>query len=576
MAQTSQTFRLFNSLTKRVEDFVAADPGVVTMYTCGPTVYDYAHIGNFRSFLFADTLRRWLESPLCAIRDERGEAHQGPRRVVQVMNITDVGHMTDDEAADGGGEDKMEAASKRLLEAKKSGKLPPDAPKDFDPSNPFHIARFYEHAFLEDARLLGVKVASEREGEARAMPRATEHVKQMLAMIRGLIEKGFAYVDSGGAGDAVYFDTQRFPEYGALSGNTLENLRAGAGGRVSEANQSGKRHAADFLLWKRDAKHVMKWDPGAPEMLGADAGPLKGMVGYPGWHIECSAMAESSVRAIAGTGFRHTLDLHTGGEDNIFPHHECEIAQSRCAWGVERFARQWAHVRHLMVEGEKMSKSKGNFYTIRDLLSKGFDPAAIRLELIKTHYRSNANFSLQGLQDSTKRIERWRNLARTLDARVRDAERHDDSDPPNSILLQCLHEFKEGTYNDLNMSLAIASIDRMAQFVGSGPTNGELPTEPMPVGKASSIVDDPSCLTFKRELALVHLFDHVLGVIFRPAYEAPTEHDPRADELRLARDAARKAKNWSESDRLRDELVALGYEVKDTPGGTVVTKKATL
>lgn len=539
MAQSTQTFRLFNSLTKRVEDFVAADPSVVTMYTCGPTVYDYAHIGNFRSFLFADTLRRWLESPLCAIRDERGEAHWGPRTVVQVMNITDVGHMTDDEAADGAGEDKMEAASKRLLEAKKSGKLPSDAPKDFDPSNPYHIARFYEGAFLEDAKLLGVKVAGERETEKRAMPRATEHVRQMLAMIRGLIEKGFAYVDA--AGGAVYFDTQRFPEYGALSGNTLDNLRAGAGGRVSEANQSGKKHAADFLLWKRDAKHVMKWDPGAPEMLGEAAGPLAGMVGYPGWHIECSAMAESSVRAIAGDRFHHTLDLHTGGEDNIFPHHECEIAQSRCAWGVERFARQWAHVRHLMVEGEKMSKRKGNFYTIRDLLGKGFDPAAIRLELVKTHYRTNANFTSQGLQDSQRMVERWRAFAQRAgsnigagDAKARELARD---------------EFVRAMSDDLNTAGAIGAINAWMNRVESPTTNDA---------------------AFLREV------DRVLDVLTARGGGATDAVDPRADELRLARDAARKAKNWSESDRLRDELVALGYEVKDTPGGTVVTKKATL
>ena len=534
-----QAFRLFNSLTKETAPFVAGDPSLVTMYTCGPTVYDYAHIGNFRSFLFADVLRRWLESPLCAIESEHGKVHAGPRRVVQVMNLTDVGHMTDDEAADGAGEDKMEAAARRLLDAKKSGKLPADAPKDFDPTNPYHIARFYEGAFLEDAKLLGVKVASERDEDPRVMPRATEHVREMLAIIARLIENGHAYVSPNG--DAVYFDTQKFGDYGELSGNTLDKLRAGAGGRVSGANQSEKRHPADFLLWKKDASHVMKWDPGAPEMLGDDAGQLAGMVGYPGWHIECSAMADSSVRAIAGEGFRHTLDLHTGGEDNIFPHHECEIAQSRCAWDTDRFARQWAHVRHLMVEGEKMSKSKGNFYTIRDLIDKGFDPAAIRLELIKTHYRSNANFTSQGLQDSQKMVERWRRFVERGesgstggDAEARDFARD---------------EFARSMADDLNTADAIGALNAWMNRV-------ESPT--------------------KDDAALMREVDAVLDVLSLRGSDGNDSVDPKADELRLARDEARKSKDWAASDRLRDELVALGYEVKDTAQGTVVTKRASL
>ncbi|MGP1310247.1 MAG: cysteine--tRNA ligase [Phycisphaerales bacterium] len=536
MAQ--QTFRLFNSLTRQVEPFVAGDPSRVTMYTCGPTVYDYAHIGNFRSFLFADVLRRWLESPLCAIVDEGGARHAGPRSVAQVMNLTDVGHMTDDEAADGGGEDKMEAASKRLLDAKKSGRLPADAPKDFDPSNPYHIARFYEGAFLEDAALLGLKVAEERGANPSVMPRATEHVRDMLRLIARLLENGHAYVAP--AGDAVYFDTQKFPEYGALSGNTLDKLRAGAGGRVSEQNQSGKKHPADFLLWKKDAAHRMKWDPASPEMLGTNAGALVGLIGYPGWHVECSAMADSSLRAIVGeTAFAHTIDLHTGGEDNIFPHHECEIAQSRCAWGVERFARQWAHGRHLMVEGEKMSKSKGNFYTIRDLVNKGFDPAAIRLELIKTHYRSNANFTSQGLHDSQRMVERWRAFL----------ARAEQGDGDEAARATARDEFTRAMSDDLNTAGAIGALNAW-------------------MNRVESPVDADAA--FLREA------DAVLDVVRVREGSADDAPESGVDELRIARDEARKAKNWAESDRLRDELIALGYEVKDTAEGTVVTKKATL
>ena len=561
-----QTFRLFNSLTRGVEEFVARDPGRVTFYTCGPTVYDYAHIGNFRSFLVADVARRWLESPLCTIRDEAGKEHEGPRTVAHVMNLTDVGHMTDDEAADGAGEDKMEAAAKRLLEAKKGGKLPPDAPKDFDPSNPHHIARFYEGAFLEDARLLGLKVAGEKDGDARVMPRATEHVREMLAMVRGLLERGCAYVSPDR--DAVYFDTQRFPEYGRLSGNTLDKVRAGAGGRVSDANQSGKRHPADFLLWKRDSSHVMKWDPGAPEMLGADAGALAGMVGYPGWHIECSAMAESSLSAMV-PGFAHEVDLHSGGEDNIFPHHECEIAQSRCAWGTERFARQWLHVRHLMVEGEKMSKSKGNFYTIRDLLAKGFDPAAIRLELIKTHYRSNANFTQEGLLGMQRMVSTWRR--RRVELIRRSVAWNDRAATRERLDATSL--VTEALANDLNISGLIG----LQHVTVVNAWNAEFDPAKVP---PSTAISDEDVLALAKDhgsdfFDIFQYVEPILGLLSLPVHETTSVSD-EVNSLRDARDEARKAKNWAESDRLRDELVAMGYEVKDTAQGTVVTRKASL
>ena len=308
--------RFYNTLTHGVESFQPLSPPEVAMYNCGPTVYDFAHIGNFRAFVFADVLRRFLE--LVGFE------------VTQVMNITDVGHMTQDQMLDGGGEDKMNVAVERLKAAKHSGKV--DAQSVADPSDPYQVAEYFAAAFLEDARSLNIKVASEPDH----LPRATQHIDDMLRVISRLVDKGDAYVAGDGA---VYFDVRKFPQYGRLSGNTLDQVRGGAGGRVQAAHQEVKRHPADFLLWKPDETHLMKWD----SPFGT---------GYPGWHIECTAMA----MAVLG---REVIDIHTGGEDNIFPHHECEIAQSCSYSGEDTFARFWMHTRFLLVEGEKMVQEPG-------------------------------------------------------------------------------------------------------------------------------------------------------------------------------------------------------------------------
>ncbi|MGP1273771.1 MAG: hypothetical protein ACTS22_10610, partial [Phycisphaerales bacterium] len=319
-------------------------------YTCGPTVYDDAHIGNFRAFLFADLLRRWIESPLCRVQAADGSVHQGPRRVTHVMNITDVGHMTEDDAADGGGEDKMAVAGERIAEAKKSGRLPADA--DVDPRDPYAIAAFFAGRFQEDARRLGIKVAIEAEKDASLMPRASDAVPAMIRAIERLVETGHAYVRGEPGSRAVYFSVENAADYGRLSGNSLDQLRGGAGGRVDAANQAQKNHPADFLLWKEDAGHLMKWD--SPWGTG-----------YPGWHIECTAMSFGRLtpggldRILNQADSQAAIDLHSGGEDNIFPHHECENAQSCALTGGDRFARCWVHTRYLMVDGQKMSKSKG-------------------------------------------------------------------------------------------------------------------------------------------------------------------------------------------------------------------------
>ncbi len=542
--------RLYNTLTRRLEELRPRDPARITFYSCGPTVYDDAHIGNFRSFLAADLLRRWIESPLCELANSPSGA---VRRVVHVMNITDVGHMTDDAEGGESGEDRMAVAGRRLEEAKKSGKLP--AGVSIDPRDPYQIARFYEDRFKEDARRLGLRLVLDADADATLMPRATQSVAGMIAMIERLIARGHAYVVGTGGSRVVYFRVQSIPSYGKLSGNTLEKLRAGEGGRVSETNQASKEHPADFLLWKEDSSHIMKWE--SPWGWG-----------YPGWHIECSVM--SANRLLAPEGSREPfgsllqtrlpdgapiIDLHSGGEDNIFPHHECEIAQS-CACFNESpdagtYAGMWFHPRFLMVEGAKMSKSKGNFFTARDLFARGIEPAALRLELIKTHYRSNANFTMQGLTDSQRTIERWRKFA----------DRQGTSAPagtPRPAGERARADFASALHEDLNIAGAIGAINT---WVGATPTP-----------EASDV-------------ALMRAFDAVLGVLSleRPAASAETDiglfapglaPDPRVIAKLIERRDARASKNFKRSDEIRDELLAMGYTILDRPGGKVEVRRA--
>lgn len=489
--------RFYNTLTHRLDTFEPIDPPRVYMYNCGPTVYDHAHIGNFRAFVFADVLRRFLELLGHDVR--------------QVMNITDVGHMTEDQFADGGGRDKMSLAVDRIQAAKKAGKVPPDAVAD--PADPYQVANYYTTAFIEDAQLLGLKIAGEAD---RFMPRATNYIPQMQGLIEDLIAREHAYVAGDGA---VYYSIESFPDYGTLSGNTLERLRAGAGGRVRGEHQAVKKNPADFLLWKPDDHHLMKWD--------SPWGP-----GYPGWHVECSAMAMT----LHG---RATIDIHTGGEDNIFPHHECEIAQSTGATG-QPFARFWMHARFLLVEGEKMSKSRGNFYTVRQLLAGDFtggalDPAVLRFELLKTHYRSNLNLSRQSLQESAIQVQKLRLAARTLRQQAGGQTAEVDMDHP------VLERFAEALGDDLNMSGALGVL-----FDWLGRSH-----------------EDPAVA-----LAVLEQADSVVQVLGHT-----DEADPAAQKC-MAIDEARKNKDYATADRLRQELTDSGYKVLNTPAGTVAERTA--
>jgi len=497
--------RFHNTLTHRVESFRPLAPPRVTLYTCGPTVYDFAHIGNFRTFLFADLLRRFLQV--------------AGYSVDQVMNITDVGHMTEDDLADGGGEDKMAASVRRLKEAKKAGRPGADAVEN--PDDPFQVARYYADTFLADARAVGLKVADEYPGR---MPFASQHVEAMQALVHRLLDRGHAYVGGDGV---VYFSVESFPEYGRLSGNTLDNLRAGSGGRVTAAELANKRHPADFLLWKPDPSHIMKWDS-----------PWG--VGYPGWHLECSAMAMELLGS-------EVIDIHTGGEDNIFPHHECEIAQTCGATGQERFARFWMHARFLQVEGEKMSKSKGSFYTVRDVLEGGLTgrrvhPAVLRYELIKTHYRSHMNFTAKGLLDSASVVRRLTEFGVRLRQETEDRAAEIDLSHP------VLSEFMAALADDLNISAALAAI--------------------LPWSSQKSA--DPAAA-----LAVLRKVDQVLNIVFPGS--SPTGSEVRTDDVELEEmcrriDAARASKDYATADRLRQELIGAGYEVRTTREGTTARR----
>ncbi len=506
--------QFYNSLTNRTEEFKPIDPGKVKMYSCGPTVYDFAHIGNFRSFLFGDLLRRFLEFAGFDVH--------------HVMNITDVGHMVDD--ADDG-EDKMAVAMKKLKEDKKSYKVPDGAIND--PGDPYQIAEFFTQAFLEDGKRLGYKIAF--EDPEKCMPRATDNVDGMLAMIKTLVDRGHAYVARDGV---VYFSVESFPAYGKLSGNTLDQLKSGAGGRISDEHQSLKKHPADFMLWKPDNNHIMKWD----SQWGT---------GYPGWHIECSVMASKLLGS-------EVIDIHTGGEDLIFPHHECEIAQSCGASGRDSFANYWIHARFLFVEGEKMSKSKGSFYTVRDVMEgrfkkadgspwgKAVDPAVIRFELIKAHYRSNLNFTAKGIEDSANVVRRLIEFRQRLELETGgESDEVDNSHP-------ILKAFGEALADDLNISGAMAVV---MPWISNRPDN---PREALGVFKKINAV-----------LSVAPINEGVAGL----PVAGNSELDVQLDKLCREMDVARAAKDFKQSDSIREKIRKMGFETRQTPDGTVIQKE---
>jgi cysteinyl-tRNA synthetase len=473
--------KFHDSLKKKNVPFKPLVKGKVRMYNCGPTVYGDVHIGNLRSFLFADVLRRFLE-------------YKG-YDVEQIMNITDVGHMLADADV---GEDKMEVA------AKAQGKTPEE------------VAEHYTARFFRDIDRANVR-------RATSYPKASAHVEDMIALIGKLLENGKAYKVEHDGGVSVYYDVTAFRGYGKLSGNTLEGLTAGA--RVEVRDE--KRHPGDFALWIHNPKHLMQWE--APWGKG-----------YPGWHIECSAMAMKYLGP--------TLDIHTGGEDNKFPHHECEIAQSEGATG-KPFAKVWMHVTHLLVDGEKMSKSKGNFHTLSDLVDKGHSARAIRYLLISAHYRQSLNFTMDGITAAAASLAR---LDDFMDAvgRVQPA-----NDGKKATKAKAAHKaFDAALENDLNVSEALAAV---FAYVKEG---NELRAADALTGNEKTDA-----------LAFMTAVGDVLGFSFG---RSVTEADIPESIMTLVRkrDEARKEKRFAESDRLRDELLEKGYMIEDSPDGTLVKR----
>jgi cysteinyl-tRNA synthetase len=465
--------RFFNTYSRQLEDFAPRDSvsRQIDMYTCGPTVYSRAHIGNFRAYIFEDLLQRHLE-----LRNYQ---------VHRVMNITDV----DDKTIRGAREAKIPLS------------------KFTEP---------FKQAFFEDVNTLRIKRADD-------FPAATEqrYIEKMIEMIGALISRGLAYQAED---KSVYYRINKFPDYGKLAHFDLTQLQST--GRVKH-DEYDKEHIGDFALWKAwdeedgDVKWKSPWGPGRP-----------------GWHIECSAMAT----ALLGD----QIDIHCGGVDNIFPHHEAEIAQTEGVTG-KKFVRYWLHCAHLLVDGQKMSKSLGNFYTIPDLLAKGYSGREIRYALIRVHYRAPLNFTWEGMEEareSLKRIDDW--LERLHEAAAKETGKQTEQ--------QIGQQFEEALDNDLNISAALGFL-----FESIRETNRALDRNELAPASAK---------------AWLQWWERVNSVLLVEK-EKGQELPPEIAALAEAREIARRAMDWRESDELRDKLNALGWEVRDTKDGQKITPRAT-
>ncbi len=458
--------KIFNTLSKQKEDFRPMIDNQVRMYSCGPTVYMYAHIGNLRTYIFMDILRRVLKYNGFTVK--------------HVINITDVGHLLSDSDE---GEDKM---VKSAREQKKS---------------PWEIAEYFTGVFFEDIEALNIE-------KLEIICKATGHIDEMLEFVEGLVEKGFGYEIS----DGIYYDVSKFKGYGKLSGISLEDQLAGARVEVNDE----KRHPADFALWKKAPKeHIMRWD--------SRWGP-----GYPGWHIECSAMS----RKYLGDRF----DIHTGGVDHIPIHHENEIAQSEGLLGVQA-VNFWVHGEFLLVDGGKMSKSLGNTYTIKDLKEKGFEPLAYRFFCFNAHYRSKLNFTWDGLRGAQVSLDKLREgvLAHLEGSHIIDEQE----------INQLKQEFLDSINDDLNIPKAMAVV--------------------------WGIVKDNRKSKQFRDLLCD--FDRVLGLkLDEVADKQDDEFEPEIFDLVKERQKAREQRNWKLADEIRDKLKDMGLVIEDTPQGPKIRK----
>ena len=455
------TVRLYNTLTRQKEPLMPLEQGVVRIYSCGPTVYRYVHIGNLRTFMLPDLLRRGLE--YLGYRSE------------QVMNITDVGHLTDDTFDRG--EDKM------LVSARLESKSPEE------------IAAYYTKAFMEDAALVNIRRADHN-------PHATEYIPQMIELISILIAKGHAYEVDG----TVYYDIASFPAYGRLSRNSTDKLLAGSRGEVDPR----KRHPGDFTLWKAAGQHRL-------QVWSSPWGP-----GFPGWHIECSAMSMS----LLGERF----DIHTGGADNVFPHHEAELAQSEGVTG-HRVVNRWMHGGLLLLAGARMAKSAGNFFRITELVDQGFDPLAFRYLALQAKYRTNLNFSTELLAGADRALAHLRGRLADWAARADVQAGEHEADEFEA-------RFRAAIADDLDLPAAMALVSEVMR----------------------------SRLPGTEKVRLVRRWDLVLGLDLdrsSPKLDLPAG----ASVLLEKREHARATRDFKTADRVRDELSALGVTVTDTSQG---------
>lgn len=462
---------LYNTATHHKDEFKPQNEKQVTMYCCGPTVYNYAHIGNLRTYIFEDLLAR-------TIRLRRPLKH--------VMNVTDVGHLVSD--ADDG-EDKME------LGAAREGK------------SAWDIAKFYEEKFWQDYDALHCT-------RPTIISRATAHIPEMIALVKTLEDKGYTYRTS----DGIYYDTSKFDRYDALVGHArISGLQGGA--RVEMSDE--KKNPTDFALWKfspKDKKRQMEWDS-----------PWG--VGFPGWHIECSAMAMKYLG--------NTLDIHCGGIDHVTIHHTNEIAQSEAATG-QKYVNYWVHGEFLILRSGKMSKSGGTFVTLQTLIDKGYDPLAYRYLCLGAHYRTQLEFSYESLDSAAKSLKNLRQLAWQ-------AKTQTTSLPLASEKVHaCNEKLTAAMEDDLNAPRALAVVWEVLK----------------------------SDLSAAEKLAFVEFADSILALdLLRGPEEEKVEIPAEVISLVEQRTAARKSKDWQKSDQLRDQIAALGYVVKDTPQGPQITKK---
>lgn len=466
--------KLYNTASRHKELLHPIQKNHVTMYTCGPTVYNYAHIGNFRTYVFEDLLRRTIQF--------------FGLKITQVMNLTDV----DDKTIKG-------AIAKGVA---------------LD-----EYTQTFKDAFFADLKTLNIQ-------PAEYYPAATDYIDEMIKVTQGLLDKGIAY--KGGDG-SIYYAIDKFPKYGCLSHLHLDELKGGASERVA-ADEYEKDHIADFVLWKA-------YDPERDGTIFWESpfGP-----GRPGWHMECSAMAMKLLGP--------TLDIHVGGIDNMFPHHENEIAQSE-AYSEKPFAKIWMHAEHLVVEGKKMSKSLGNFYTLRELLQKGYTGTQIRYMLLQAHYKTQLNFTFTGLDGVKEALHRLNSFIQ----RLLDINEVQPGGKITPILEQTVISFAEALADDLNISIGLAAIFDMVREVNV-------------LCDANKLSQDEA----QQVLALLKRFDTVLGVL---SFEKEIEAIPQELEEALAqRNQARKDKNWALADSLRDLIISRGYVIEDTPHGMRLRK----